>query len=124
MGIPLKGAIARGMITCDSSKQLFFGQALIDAYLLEESIQYYGLLAHHTVEEYAIELSSKLYRNVSAPLKSGAVGHYELMWYSNGQQSLEDIKEWLTNIRHTVSDSPRKYIDNTLNVINEYGKVS
>lgn len=34
--IPLKGAIAQGQITCDIPKQLFFGQALIDAYLLEE----------------------------------------------------------------------------------------
>lgn len=74
------------------------------------------------VEEYAIELSSKLYRNVSAPLKSGAVGHYEIMWYSNGQQSLEYIQECLIKIRHTVSYSPRKYIDNTLSIIDESDK--
>lgn len=33
--IPLKGAIAAGEMTCNQTKQLYFGQALIDAYLLE-----------------------------------------------------------------------------------------
>lgn len=31
LNFPLKGAIAKGKITCDLQKQLFFGQALIDA---------------------------------------------------------------------------------------------
>ncbi|MDE5906520.1 MAG: hypothetical protein K2G66_02670, partial [Alistipes sp.] len=58
--IPIKGAIAQGKITCDTSKQLFFGQALIDAYLLEENIYYYGILAHHSIESTIIKLKSPI----------------------------------------------------------------
>lgn len=132
--IPLKGAIAKGEITCDTSKQLFFGQALIDAYLLEENIQYYGILAHHTVEEdicnlFIKEQSSeikKLYSDIKAPLKSGKINHYELSWYLHDpqNQTIENIKEYLNRLRYSVSDSPRKYIDNTLEVIHLTTKAS
>lgn len=117
LGIPLKGAIASGEITCDSSKQLFFGQALIDAYLLEENVYYYGVVAHHSVEKYALRLSGELYKNIYAPLKSGKIGHYELVWYANDTQEKTKVIQALINIRNTVSDSPRKYIDNTLEII-------
>nr|MBP7471570.1 hypothetical protein [Prevotella sp.] len=33
---------------------------------------------------------------------------------------LDETKEALKDIRQTVSDSPRKYIDNTLDVIAKY----
>lgn len=124
--IPLKGAIAQGQITCDTSKQLFFGQALIDAYLLEENIFYYGILVHHTAETSIIRLgNSSLFKDIKAPLKSGKISHYELSWYvdeplsdKNGQ--FDEVCNALKNIRQTVSDAPRKYIDNTMEVIKEY----
>jgi len=117
-GIPLKGAIAQGEITCDMTKQLFFGQALIDAYLLEENIQYYGILVHHSAEKTVKEQGENpLFRDIKAPLKSGFVGHYELAWYMNSEKDLGSIKDCLQDIRQTVSDAPRKYIDNTLTVI-------
>ncbi len=118
-GIPLKGAIAQGEITCDMTKQLFFGQALIDAYLLEENVQYYGVLVHHSAEKDA-QYIPNLFRDIKAPLKSGKISHYELSWYADDLtdiQALEEIKEKLSEIRLSVSDSPRKYIDNTLEVI-------
>lgn len=124
--IPIKGAIAQGRITCDIPKQLFFGQALIDAYLLEESIYYYGILVHHTAENSVIKFSSdNLFRDIKAPLKSGRVSHYELSWYVDGisdkiEDRISEISVALKDIRQTVSDAPRKYIDNTLDVINEY----
>ena len=118
-GIPLKGAIAQGEITCDKSKQLFFGQALIDAYLLEENVQYYGVLVHHTAEK-SVQILSDLFKDIKAPLKSGKISHYELSWYADNLNDIyviSDIKDRLINIRLTVSDAPRKYIDNTLEVI-------
>lgn len=120
-GIPLKGAIARGEITCDMTKQLFFGQALIDAYLLEENIQYYGILVHHSVEEAVEEQKEQgsFFKNVKAPLKSGFISHYELAWYQTVEKDKSAIKNDLKRIRQTVSDAPRKYIDNTLNVIDQ-----
>ena len=123
--IPMKGAIAQGKITCDIPKQLFFGQALIDAYLLEENINYYGILVHHTAEKSVLTLidNKKIFKDIKAPLKSGKISHFELSWYINDDNKdidLKKISSALKVIRQTVSDSPRKYIDNTLEVINEY----
>lgn len=118
-GIPLKGAIAQGEITCDMTKQLFFGQALIDAYLLEENVQYYGVLVHHSAEKNVQDIPN-LFRDIKAPLKSGRISHYELSWYADDLKDLhvlEDIQGKLYEIRLSVSDAPRKYIDNTLDVI-------
>lgn len=115
--IPLKGAIAKGTVTCDTIKQLYFGQALIDAYLLEENVKYYGVLAHNSVEadiKGILKKGSTLFRDIDAPLKSGTVSHYEICWYNN---DVESAKENLNKIRETVSGDPRKYIDNSLKVI-------
>lgn len=54
----IKGAIAQGRITCDIPKQLFFGHALIDAYLLEENIHYNGILVDRTAENSVIKLAN------------------------------------------------------------------
>ncbi len=120
--IPIKGAIALGQITCDIPKQLFFGQALIDAYLLEENIHYYGILIHHTAESSVIRLGSdnNIFKDIKAPLKSGKISHYELSWYTDEMSNISEIKDALNNLRQTVSDAPRKYIDNTIDVLNEY----
>ena len=115
--IPLKGAIAEGFVIYDIQKQLFFGQALIDAYLMEESLQYYGIAVHHSAEESIIKLKSNLFWNVKIPLKSGYIEHYEIVWYKD---NFESILSGLDKIRLTVSDAPRKYIDNTKNVISQY----
>lgn len=120
--IPLKGAIAQGRITCDMSKQLFFGQALIDAYLLEENIHYYGILVHHTAESAVSKLDDSLFNDIKAPLKSGKIAHYELSWYADENNELTGIYDALKNIRQTVSDAPRKYIDNTVEVMDSYYK--
>lgn len=113
--IPLKGALAEGNITCDMVKQLFFGQALIDAYLLEENVQYYGIVVHHSAEQSVIDSASDMFRDNLVPLKSGKINHYELVWYND--QGV-DVKSGLDRIRLSVSDSPRKYVDNTNAIIN------
>ena len=123
--IPMKGAISRGRVTCDIPKQLFFGQSLIDAYLLEESVNYYGVLVHHTAERSVINLNCDLFKDVCAPLKCGQVSHYELSWYLYSEEraerdkQLDKVRNALKGIRCTVSDAPRKYIDNTLRVISD-----
>lgn len=115
--IPLKGALAEGDITCDMSKQLFFGQALIDAYLLEENVQYYGVVVHHTAESSVISNGDSMFKNTLVPLKSGRIYHYELVWYGD---NIGDIKSGLNRIRLSVSDSPRKYVDNTNSILDTY----
>lgn len=108
--IPLKGALAEGHITCDMSKQLFFGQALIDAYLLEENVQYYGIIVHHSAEETVKNMQSDLFANLKSPLKSGFIEHYNILWWKDGTV---DALEGLDRVRLLVSDSPRRYVDNT-----------
>lgn len=108
--IPLKGALAEGRITCDMSKQLFFGQALIDAYLLEENVQYYGVVVHHSAEKSVRDAGIDIFRDIEVPLKSGKIKHYELLWYKDCK---DEVEKGLDNLRLSVSDSPRKYVDNT-----------
>ena len=86
--IPLKGALAEGHITCDMSKQLFFGQSLIDAYLLEENILFYGIAVHHTAEASVLALKSDLYKNAKIPLKSGGIEHLMLVWWNGDKESV------------------------------------
>ena len=119
--IPLKGAIAAGRMTCNQTKQLYFGQALIDAYLLEENVKYYGVLVHHSAERYIQNNYFPEFRDIKAPLKSGEISHYELRWYNTAinpnNEEQKRVEDCLANLRLTVSDEPRKYIDNTQKVI-------
>ena len=91
--IPIKVAIAQGRITCDIPKQLFFGHALIDAYLLEENIHYNGILVDRTAENSVIKLANDyIFKDIKAPLKSGNLSHYELSWYIDDSNN-NDINE-------------------------------
>lgn len=112
--IPLKGALAEGQMTCDMSKQLFFGQSLIDAYLLEENIQFYGIAVHHTAEASVIALKSDLYKNAKIPLKSGGIEHMMLVWWNEDKNA---VYAGMDRLRLTVSDAPRKYVDNTRELV-------
>ena len=118
LNFPLKGAIAKGKITCDLQKQLFFGQALIDAYLLQEDVKSYTVLVHHTAE---VDVKNKpQFREVKAYLKSGSIIHRELNWYGGNNQDNErkdQTRKVLQQLRQTVSNAPRIYIDNTLSLI-------
>ncbi len=120
----LKGALSKGIVTCDESKQLYFGQPIIDAYLLEEEIYYYGILVHHSAEEDVVNLKAgNLFRDTNAILKKGKIRHYEILWYVDDDrknESVEVIIQELTDFRKKVSSSPRKYVDNTNEIIQHY----
>ena len=121
--IPLKGAIAAGQMTCNETKQLYFGQALIDAYLLEENVKYYGILVHHSAESYLQSSEFPEFRDIKAPLKGGEISHFELKWYDtalkSGETNPKTVEDCLKKLRLTVSDEPRKYIDNTKKIMGE-----
>lgn len=51
IGVPIRGAIARGEFTADFDKQIFFGQPLVDAYLLEEKQAWYGACYHSSCDD-------------------------------------------------------------------------
>lgn len=115
LGLPIKGAIAKGECTVSLGyKPFFFGQPIIDAYTLEEDVVLYGVVFHNTVEKMARELgenSKDFVFDYPVPLKGGSSNHYILNWFGS---DLENNKANLLAIRLTVSDSPRRYIDNTL----------
>jgi len=126
--LPIKGCIARGKLTMEimEEKQLCFGQALIDAYLLEEEICFYGVVVHHTAGSLIkSNIVTQPYGEATIALKSGGKSrHYQLSWWRLDEQfKNKDIKDkvmtWIERISETVSGAPRRYIDNTIDVINE-----
>lgn len=128
--IALKGGIAHGEISLNKAEQIYFGQPIIDAYLLEEDVNFVGVLCHYSVDEYM--RSNKLfpnnsYRFIEAPLKSGQIKHNVLDFFYNLLNSEEQSSDDKSKLRSiikcfedfypTVSGSPRRYIDNSIKVI-------
>ena len=128
-GIPMKGAISCGEMSINISRQIFFGQPLIDAYLLEEDVAFYGVAVHNTVEKFINDNSNNIDKNVIdryidclTPLKSGKINHLILDWIIDlDDDKKSPFKEIALSImkkqREKTSGSPRKYIDNTIEVI-------
>ena len=138
---PLKGVISKGNFTYKEDKQLFFGRALVDAFLLEEQINYYGIVAHHSIENDIIQYANgqgkkdngnrkgiNPYILSPVPLKSGNITHYHLAYNlisstretgKNIDQTHMNIISWLELISGTVSGNPRVYVDKTLQVLED-----
>ena len=125
----LRGSIAMGQMVFDETNQLFFGKALVDAYLLEEQLAYYGVVFHESAEKIVqkAKATKGIYfpiQDVEVPLKGGRSKHYHVAWHlmtkalSKGDIST-DALSWLDNLRITVSGTPRIYLDNTRKVIEE-----
>lgn len=129
--IPIKGAIAHGLLSVDKSKQIYIGQPLIDAYLLQEKeVNYYGVVCHNSIDKFlfnAKERANKdLYFITETPLKSGNINHRNLNWFMflvdfcverslATEKAFDKLMECLATI---TSGAPRKYIDNTVKVFN------
>lgn len=118
-GIPHKGGVAFGKMTLDFENSIFFGQPLIDAYLLQEELNLYGIVAHPTAE-----FKNKFYEDetvieYNCPFKSGNAKHYTIL-PSTFFDDLFNIEEFevlykaVSDLRINTSGGLRKYIDNTL----------
>lgn len=123
---PIKGVLSKGVFTYDKKNELYFGQPLVDAFLLQEELYFYGIVAHHSVEPLIKKYSYlKLpYYKGQIPLKKGKTSHYHLSWHLCKENlSSGDIKSkaevWLSNIEELVSGAPRIYVDNTRTIIQE-----
>ena len=126
-GFALRGAITKGKMVFDNENQLFFGKALVDAYLLEEELCYSGVAYHESMEESITDALTKKtmpIEDVLIPLKKGKSKHYHIAWHKlkanlqPGDISSEALI-WLKEIRKTVSGNPRVYLDNTEDIINQ-----
>lgn len=123
-GFPIKGVLASGKFTYDKENELYFGLPLVDAYLLHDEIQYYGIVVHHSAEQ-IVKLytdSSKPYTKAKVNLKKGMTSHYHLSWHmldSNlSKGNIANLgNDWLDKIEESVSGAPRIYVDNTRAVI-------
>lgn len=121
-GIPHKGAVAFGILTLDHENSIFFGQPLIDAYLLQEEINFYGIIMHGTAEE---ELNSHkkvmpFTKYYSCPFKVGYSNHltiHPIFLDTSTPEKFEEQRKGLFNsvkkFRFKTSGHLRKYIDNT-----------
>lgn len=118
-GLPLRGAIACGKMTYDESNQLYFGKALIDAYQLEEELEFYGVAIHHSAEAIARKQAKLPIVETLIPLKSGLVPHHHIAW-NRKKKDLSDsdetslILDKLNDLKLNVSCGPRRYIANTI----------
>lgn len=125
LGLGIKGGLAKGIITVDRNNQIYFGQPIIDAYMLEEDLNYYGLVVHHSAEndikEYKAIYSNCYYLKCKTFFKSGQINHYNLDWFcaygEDRKKSTEELNKYLDNIAMSVSGNPRKYIDNTFEMM-------
>jgi len=122
-GIPFKGAVAFGLMTLDTGKSIFFGQPLIDAYLLQDEIHFYGILFHATVEQ---EILLKKYKwppftlAYLCNLKTGSAKHMTIYPMHARMKNSEKFKEKyfdlvkaIKALRLKTSGHLRRYIDNT-----------
>ena len=123
--IAIKGCISKGLFTVNQSKNLYLGQALVDAYMLHDEIKYYGVVVHNTAETIVKRYlnDNNPYKKSPISLDKGKVNHYHLCWNLVDSQYqpaniTDQCNNWLDNIEETVSGKPRQYIDNTREVLN------
>lgn len=121
-GIPHKGAVAFGTMTLDTDKSIFFGQPLIDAFLLQDELHFYGIIIHGTVEEAMLTDLSKVpfIEKYDCFLKSGRSSHHTVypMHVDSGSAAdyatdREKIINSLKRMRFKTSGHLRRYIENT-----------
>ena len=118
-GIPFKGAVAFGTMTLDFRNSIFFGQPLIDAYLLSEELSFYGIVAHASAEYKAGFRNDESIIKYLCPFKNGAAQHLTISPITFLPDSFEvaDYKKLyraVSKLGNKTSGSIRKYIDNTL----------
>lgn len=118
--IPFKGAVAFGLMTLDFNSSIYFGQPLIDAYLLQEELLFYGIVVHASAE-----MNKGYKRNESVfeypcPFKNGKSSHLTiypvslLIDYLAGVDDYQKIRNGVLKLRLKTSGALRKYVDNTL----------
>lgn len=119
-GIPHKGAVAYGLMTLDTKNAIFFGQPLIDAYLIQEELGFYGIVIHGTCEsqiEMLYEGKMVYVKNYLCPFKTGFANHLTVYpSFTNSETYVTESDNMFNSIkkfRFTTSGILRKYIDNT-----------
>ena len=120
--IPHKGAVAFGMMTLDSDNSIFFGQPLIDAYLLQEELNFYGVVVHATAEQEVEKSKGGLvpfYASYDCQFKKGHSTHmviapgFVVASTPEYQPYCDKLFASFKQLRFKTSGHLRTYIDNT-----------
>lgn len=128
--LPLKGAISLGKFTANFEKSLYIGKPLIEAYLLQEDLLYFGVILHNKVENYLVmnDLQDRLknekwgiLRKYDNPFKNGVANHQTVIWPTIYGKLIDTpiTPDKLIQQRKSVSGSIRVYYDNTIMFFNE-----
>lgn len=118
--IPFKGAVAFGTMTLDFNRSIYFGQPLIDAYLLQEELVFYGVVVHASAEMKKGYKDNESVFEYLCPFKNGKSRHLTiypvslLIDYLEGIDDYDKIRNGVLKLRLKTSGALRKYIDNTL----------
>jgi hypothetical protein len=126
--IPHKGALAFGTMTIDMENSIFFGQPLIDAFLLQEELNYYGTVVHATAEEGIVNAREKgatvvFLEYYPCYFKKGNSRHltiYPMSLISREKypEEYDRLFASLGKLRLKTSGHLRNYIDNTETYLN------
>ena len=139
--IAIKGGISHGMVSINKSEQIYFGQPIIDAYLVEEDVNFLGIVCHNSIDKYLksinfqdLNFESSIYKFYETPLKCGNIKHFFIDYYYFLVDSAKKINDAdkdshvkfiiavLNEFYETVSGSPRRYIDNTIKLVEDLEK--
>lgn len=115
--IPIKGAISFGYTTVDFSKSIFFGQPIVDAFLLHEELKMLSIILDNNIEKQIRSyLNEKFIKTITteykAFLKTGRITHILIRPY--GQNEIKKTIDNVSKLYQQVSGQPRIYYDNTL----------
>lgn len=129
-GIPHKGALAFGKMALDNERSSFFGQPIIEAYLLQEELIMYGIVVHSSAEaeidRLEIQETTVLF-DYLCPFKGGSSHHLTIPpifadEFSNksDKEEQEALMKGIRGFRRKTSGHIRKYIDNTESFLKKY----
>ncbi|GAB6123170.1 hypothetical protein [Dysgonomonas termitidis] len=151
--IPIKGGVAHGYAFIGQPnsklKNVMCGEAITNAYLIQEELQYIGIVVHHTFEHYlekTIKLSKGnpdiedeylkdsgnfekvllLYKEIKTPLKNGIYECLNMNLFRFSAKWAEifcnDSSDILIDFKLNSPSHSRKYIDNTKKAWDELKK--
>ena len=138
--IPIKGVLSHGFTTVNKKEHIFFGQPIVDAFLLENELNYIGIVIHNSFEKYfndilpdyrkyGIKRNLKpILMELKTPLKKGRYKHFNVNWFKAFNEddfdfNNKDFEDFLCSeieeIKCNISGDIRRYIDNTIAVYDE-----
>lgn len=138
----MSGSIAKGKVFYDRDKHIILGQPVVDAYLMQEDVEFYGIaVCDSAVEDVKKYIENAKTKKISEHLsgllkeeriyfKSGHYSQYHLRWFDYKYNSVgpqhpyyikkRDNKEIQSKLETMMSETKgrsKRYIENTLDIL-------